>query len=179
VLADVALIVLLIGFALVGFFRGALRQLLALGAWLVALVIAAQARNFLADYMRSQEPDFSLQYANMLSFLVGFLILLTAALAIIELSGRTVTLSSRPIVEEVVGGVALLLVGILAITGVLFALDTYYAGPTGFTAEVDLVRQLHAALGESRIATALHDTLVPLVQSLLGPLLPPDVRHFG
>lgn len=178
-LADVPLIVLLIAFTLVGFFRGALRQLLALGAWLVALVVAAQARNFLADYMRSQEPDFSLQYANMLSFLVGFLVLLIGALAIIELSGRTVTLFSRPIVEEVAGGAALLLVGILAITGVLFALDTHYAQPTGFTAEVDLVRQLHIALGESRIATALHDTLVPLVQSLLGPLLPPDVRHFG
>lgn len=178
-LADVAIIVLLIAFALVGFFRGALRQLLALGAWLVALVIAAQARGFLADYMRAQEPDFSVVYANMLSFLVGFLILLLAALAIIELSGRTVTLSSRAIVEEVVGGAALLLVGILAITGVLLALDTYYALPTGFTAEVDLVRQIHTALGESRIATALHDTLVPLVQQLLGPLLPPDVRHFG
>lgn len=178
-LADIAIIVLLIVFALVGFFRGALRQLLALGAWLVALVVAAQARSFLADYMRSQEPDFSVQYANMLSFLVGFVILFIAALAIIELSGRTVTLSSRAIVEEVVGGVALAAVGILAITGVLLALDTYYALPTGFSAEVDLVRQLHTALGESRIATALHDTLVPLVQSLLGPLLPPDVRHFG
>jgi uncharacterized membrane protein required for colicin V production len=179
VLADVAIIVLLIAFTLVGFFRGALRQLLALGAWLVALVVAAQARGFLADYMRAQEPDFSLQYANMLSFLVGFLILLIAALAIIELSGRTVTLSNRAIVEEVVGGAALALVGVLAITGVLLALDTYYAVPTGFTAEVDLVRQLHTALGESKIASVLHDTLVPLVQSLLGPLLPPDVRHFG
>ena len=73
----------------------------------------------------------------------------------------------------------LLLVGVLAITGVLLALDTYHAVPTGFTAEVDLVRQLHRVLDESRIATALRDTLVPLVQSLLGPLLPPDVRSFG
>jgi hypothetical protein len=68
---------------------------------------------------------------------------------------------------------------VFAITGVLFALDTYFVAPSGFTADVDLVRQLHIALGESRIATALHDTLVPLAQSLLGPLLPADVRHFG
>lgn len=178
-LADIAIIVLLIVFLLIGLFRGALRQLLALGAWLVAFVVAAQARGFLADYMRAQEPDFSVQYSNMLSFLVGFLILLIAALAIIELSGRTVTLSSRELVEAVVGGAALLLVGILAITGVLFILDTFYTTPDTFTAEVDLIRQLHTALADSRIATALHDTLVPLVQSLLGPLLPPDVRHFG
>lgn len=178
-LADIAIVVLLIVFLLIGLFRGALRQLLALGAWLVAFVVAAQARGFLADWMRAQEPDFSVQYANMLGFLVTFLIVLLAALAIIELSGRAVTLSSRELVESVVGGAALLLVGILAITGVLFALDTHYALPPGFTAEVDLVRQLHTALADSRIATVLHDTLVPLVQSLLGPLLPPDVRHFG
>lgn len=178
-LADIAIIVFLIVLALIGFFRGALRQLLALGAWLAAFVVAAQGRGFLADWLRAQEPDFSVQYANMLSFLVSFLVLLIAALAVIELSGRTVTLSNRAIVEEVVGGAALAAVGVLAITGVLFALDTHYALPTGFTAEVDLVRQLHSALGESRIAPALHDTLMPLVQSLLGPLLPPDVRHFG
>jgi uncharacterized membrane protein required for colicin V production len=179
VLADIAIVVLLIGFLLVGLFRGALRQLLALGATLVAFVVAAHGRHFLGEYMRAQEPDFSVQYASMLGFLVTFLILLIAVLAIIELSGRTVTLSNRAMVEEVVGGVALLLVGIFAITGVLYALDTYFAAPSGFTAEVDLVRQLRTALGESRIATVLHDTLVPLVQSLLGPLLPADVRHFG
>jgi membrane protein required for colicin V production len=179
VLADIAIVVLLIALAFIGFFRGALRQLLALGAWLVALVVAAQTRNFLADWMIGQEPDFSRQYANMLAFLIGFLVLLIAALAIIELSGRTITLSNRAIVEESVGATALLVVGVLAITGVLLALDTYHAVPTGFTAEVDLVRQLHALLGESRIAAALRDTLVPLVQTLLGPLLPPDVRQFG
>lgn len=178
-LADIAIIVLLIVLMVVGFFRGALRQLLALGATVVTFVVAAHGRGFLGDYMRAQEPDFSVQYASMLSFLVSFLILLISVLAIIELSGRTVTLSNRAAVEEIVGGAALLLVGVFAITGVLFALDTYYAGPTGFTAEVDVVRQLHAALGGSSIATALHDTLVPLVQSLLGPLLPPDVRRFG
>jgi uncharacterized membrane protein required for colicin V production len=179
VLADIAIAVLLIALFLVGFFRGALRQLLALGATLVTFVIAAHGRNFLGDYMRAQEPDFSVQYASMLGFLVTFVILLIAVLAIIELSGRTVTLSNRAIVEEVVGGGALLLVGVFAITGVLFALDTYYVAPSGFTAQVDLVTQLRTGLGESRIATALHDSLVPLVHSLLGPLLPADVRHVG
>ncbi|HUP83611.1 MAG TPA: CvpA family protein [Candidatus Limnocylindria bacterium] len=178
-MADVAIIVLLFAFLLVGFFRGALRQLLALGAWLVAFVVAAQARIFLADWLMGQEPDFSLQYANMLSFLVGFLVLFMAALAIIELSGRTITLSNRAIVEEVVGGAALLLVGVLAVTGVIYALSTYYVAPTQFTADVDLVRQLNTALDGSKIAGVLRDTLVPLVQSLLGPLLPPDVRSFG
>jgi uncharacterized membrane protein required for colicin V production len=179
VLADIAIVVLLLLFLLIGFFRGALRQLLALGAWFVAFVLAAQARNFMAEWLTGQEPDFSLQYANMLSFLVGFVILFGAALAIIELSGRTITISNRAFVEEAVGGLALLVVGVLTVSGVIFILATYYAAPGPFTADVDLVRQLNTALGDSKIAGALRDTVVVWMQSLLGPLLPPDVRHFG
>jgi membrane protein required for colicin V production len=180
VLADVAIILFLVGCLLVGFFRGAVRQLLALGGWFIAFVVAAQARNFLADWLRGQEPDFSVDYAHMLAFLIGFGILFLAALAIIELSGRTITLSERPFLEEAVGALVLLFVGLLAVTGVLIALGSYYQAPGGeFTSEVDLVRQLNSALNDSQIAHVLRDTMVPWVQSLLGPLLPPDVRHFG
>jgi len=180
VLADVAIILFLVGCVLIGVFRGALRQLLAFGAWLVAFVVAAQGRGFLADWLLAQEPDFSAPYANMLGFLIGFAVILVAALTIIELSGGTITLSNRPMVEEVVGGGALLLVGLLAVTGLLIALGTYYSSaPHEFTAEVDLVRQLVAALNDSTIAKVLRDTLMPAIQGLLGPLLPPDVRSFG
>ena len=180
-LADVAIILFLVGCVFVGVFRGALRQLIAFGAWLVAFVVAAQGRGFLGDWLLAQEPDFSAQYANMLGFLIGFAVILVAALAIIELSGRTITLSSRPIVEEILGGGALLFVGLLAVTGLLIALGTYYSSEPrgGFTAEVDLVSQLAAALSDSTIARVLRDTLMPAIQALLGPLLPADVRSFG
>jgi membrane protein required for colicin V production len=180
VLADVAIILFLIACVLIGFFRGAVRQLLALGAWLVAFVVADQGRNFIADWLRGQEPDFSVQYSNMLAFLIGFSVLFLVALVVIELSGRTITLSHRPIVEEVVGGLLMLFVGLLAVSGVLIALGTYYAQPDGeFTAEVELVRQLNAALSGSQIVHALNAWVVPAIQSLLGPLLMPDVRHVG
>jgi hypothetical protein len=79
-----------------------------------------------------------------------------------------------------VGGGLMLVVGVLALCGVLIALGSYYAAPNGtFTAEVEQVRQFHTALGDSKLVGVLRDTLVPWTQSLLGPLLPPDVRHFG
>lgn len=179
-LADVAIGLFLVACVLVGFFRGALRQVLALGAWLVAFVIAAQGRDFLADWLRGQEPDFSVEYAHMLGFLIGFAVILLVALAIIELTGRTITLTNRPLVEDLLGGGLMLVFGLLALTGVLIALGTYYAASNpGFTAEVDLVRQLNLALFDSKIVGVLRDTLVPWIQTLLGPLLPPDARHFG
>ena len=178
-LADIAIIVSLIVLLLIGMFRGALRQLLVLGACLVALVVAAQGRAFLGDWMRAQEPDFSEQYANMLGFALGFILILLAALALIELSGRSVTIG-RPIVEELVGGGALVLAGLFALSTLLLALGTYYtSSPRGPTAEIDLVRQLVTALDGSTIARVLRDTVVPQIQSILGPLLPPDVRHFS
>lgn len=180
-LADVAIALFLVGCLLIGVFRGALRQLIALGAWLVALVVAAQGRGFLSDWLRAQEPDFSPQYANMLGFLIGFAVILVAALAIIELSGGTIRLSSRPIVEEILGGGVMVFVGLLAVTGLLIALGSYYLSEPrgGFTAEVELVSQLAAALNDSKIARGLNDTLMPAIQALLGPLLPADVRSFG
>jgi hypothetical protein len=181
VLADVAIILFLVGCLLIGVFRGALSQLMALGAWLVAFVVAAQARAFLGDWLLAQKPDFSPQYANMLGFLIGFAVILVALLAIVELSGRTITISDRPMVEAIVGGGIMLFVGLLAVTGLMIALGTYYWSEPrgGFTAEVDLVSRLFAALSESTIGRALHDTLVPAIQTLLGPLLPPDVRSLG
>jgi membrane protein required for colicin V production len=180
VLADVAIILFLVGCVLFGVFRGAVRQLLAVGAWLVAFVVAAQGRGFLADWLLAQEPDFSDRYALMLGFLIGFAVLLVAALVLVELSGRTITISSSPLVEEIVGGGVLLFVGLLVVTGLLIALGTHYsAGGGEFTAEVDLVTRLSTALNDSNIARVLRDTLVPAVQTLLGPLLPADVRSFG
>jgi hypothetical protein len=75
--------------------------------------------------------------------------------------------------------VLLLVVGVLAVAGALIALGTYYSVPGLFTSEIDQLRHLNAALGESRIVGVLQHTLVPWIQTLLGPLLPPDVRHFG
>jgi hypothetical protein len=71
-------------------------------------------------------------------------------------------------------------VGILAVTAVLLALGTYYqAEPRSISAEVELVQRLNTALGDSTIAHALRETLVPGIQTLLGLLLPADVRSFG
>ena len=179
-LADVAIILILVVCLLVGMFRGALRQLIALGGWLVAFVLGAQVRPPIADWLLTQEPDFSDQYAQMIGFLIGFLILLGVALVFIELTGQTVVLSSRPLVDELVGGLLLFGVGLLSVAGVVLALGTYYSStPHGVTAEMSLLRDLNATLEHSAIANALRNSLIPGLQALLGPLLPADVRAAG
>jgi membrane protein required for colicin V production len=180
VLADVAIILLLVGAVLIGVFRSALRQLLCLGAWLVAFILAAHIRPPIADYLIAQEPDFTRHYAEMVAFVIAFVILFTLAVIVIEIGGRTVELSSRPLVDEVVGGVVMLFVGILAVAGLQIALATFYAVPTeGPTAEIEFLRSLHVELEKSTIGGALRDTLDPAIKTLLGPLLPADVHGPG
>ena len=179
-LADVAIILLLVGAVLLGVFRGALRQFLALGAWLVGFILAAHLRPPIADYLIAQEPDFSRQYANMFAFVISYVVIVGLAVIVIEIGGRTVQLTSRPLVDEVVGGVAMLLLGILAITGLEVALDTYFSVPAGGpTAEIEFLRSLNVELEKSTIAGTLRDTLDPAIKTLLGPLLPSDVHGPG
>lgn len=179
-LADVAIILFLVGAVLVGVFRGALRQFLCVGAWLVGFIIAAYLRPPIADWLIGQEPDFSRDYANMVAFVIAYVVLVGLAVIVIEIGGRTVQLTARPMVDELVGGVAMLFVGVVIVAGLLIALDTYFAVPTqGPTAEIEALRSLNVELEKSAIADALRNTLDPAIKTLLGPLLPAGVHGPG
>ena len=80
--------------------------------------------------------------------------------------------------DQILGG-ALVIVALALVLDGLFALLQHLVVPRGVTAEVDLLRELNAALEDSAIAHALRDSLVPDVKTLLGPLLPADVHGLG
>ena len=179
-LADVAIILVLVGAILLGIFRGAIRQLICLGAWLVSFIVAAHSRPPIVDWLIGQEPDFSRQYAEMVAFGLAFVVLFGLAVLVIEIGGRTVQLSSRPLIDEMVGAAVMLVVGLLAVASIQVALGTYYGEtPEGQTQEIEALRTLHVEFERSAIANALGDTLTPAIRTLLGPLLPADVRGPG
>lgn len=178
-LVDLAIVALLVGGVLLGALRGALRQLVALGAWLVAFVLSAHLRSPIADWLVAQLTGYSRPYLEMVAFVAAFALLFAIALAVIELRGTTVHLSTRPLVDDVVGGLLMLGVTILAVASIAFALDTHYGRATPErTNEFAVLTQIDAALDDSAIVTQLRGSLMPGLQSLLGPLLPPDVRNF-
>lgn len=174
--ADLALFIIFTAALLVGVLRGGLRQLLAFGAWLVTFLLAAQMRSPFSEWIIGQAPQYSDAYAQMLAFLLVFLVLFGVALVLIEALGATIHLSRRPFVEELLGGLLLLGVAMLAVTSVLIILDTYYANPVPGAPEQNLVNAMHDALQQSAIASFLRESVAPVVLALLGPLLPADVR---
>lgn len=176
-MADFVLVVLFVLAFLLGFVRGAVRQLVALGALLVAFILAAHLRLPVADWLVTQDARFSIEYGQMLGFVLVLAVIFGLALLVIQVTGSTMQVSSRPMVDDVLGGLLMLGVSVLAVASLLVALGTYFdVEQTTTTAEVGLVSAANAELEDSAIAAVLRAELVPGLVSLLGPLLPADVR---
>jgi len=175
VVVDIALVVLFASAFLLGVFRGALRQLISLGAWLVTFLLAAYVRQPIGDWIAGQ-TGYSREYVDMLGFGLAFIALFGLALIVIQIGGRTVELIARPGFDELLGGLLALAWAVMAVTSLLIALDTYYANPSPNSGEMAFVRDLVIGLRESSIASGLERSAVPGLVSLLGPLLPAEVR---
>ena len=70
---DVALLILLAAAFLLGVLRGAVRQLIVIGAWLVTFVVAAYLRPTVGDWIASNAPEYSRAHVEMLAFAASFL----------------------------------------------------------------------------------------------------------
>jgi len=174
---DVVLVVFFAAAFLLGVLRGAVRQLIVLGAWLVIFLVSAYLRPLVGDWIASNRVDLTREYVDMLAWLITFLVLFALALAIIEIGGSTIHLTQRVAVDEVLGGFLALGVAILVVASIAIILDSYYAGPPQVgAAEVDIIRELHNALQRSAIVQQMHQSLIPGLVAILGPLLPQSIR---
>ena len=175
--ADLVIGGLLVIGVLLGVFRGALRQLIILGAWIVVFIVSIYLRQTVGDFLVGNLPEFSREYIDMLAFLSTFVILFTLVVIVVELRGATVHLSKRPAVDEILG--ALLGLGwmVLAVASFSIALDSFYLlGQPAGAVEITIVREIHQAFDRSAIVATLHDSLIPGVVAILGFLLPSEIR---
>jgi uncharacterized membrane protein required for colicin V production len=174
---DLFIILLLVGGFLLGFFRGAVRQLTSIGAWLISFLLAAHLAAPLGGWLVEQAPSYSLEYASFLAFGAVFALLLTAGALIFQVAGTNVALTRHVPLDSVVGGVLGTTLLLLVATSLVIILDSYFGviGSPG-TAEFQLLRNAHQATEGSTIANVLRQTLVPLLGTLLGPILPVEVR---
>lgn len=174
---DLVLVVLVAGGFLLGFLRGVMRQLIALAAWVVCFVVAAQLMRPVANWYVEQDPQYSLQYVDMLAFGVIFLVLFGIALVVIEVVGNVSDLTTHHALDEVLGGILASGVVLLTIASSIVILNTYYGlDSPGPTAQIGILTDLQGLLERSAIAGWLSDSLIPGLGSLLGLVLPEDVR---
>jgi membrane protein required for colicin V production len=173
VIGDLVLILLLAGGFLLGFFRGSVRQLLSIGAWLVTFLLAAHLGQFVG---RLLFEGFTSDYAVMVGFGLVFTVLFVGSVVVFQLSGQAISLSRHELLDDLVGGLLGMALVLLAAASVLVILDTFYARPDlPAGPQIALLATLFNELEQSAIATGLRDSLIPLLGMLLRPLLPPYV----
>lgn len=175
--ADIALMLVLVGGFLLGIFRGPVRQLVGLGVVLVAFLVAAYLRPTVGDWISAQAVDYSREYNEMLAFGLSFAVLGGLGLIVVQVVGTTTHLTRRPTFDAILGGLLGIGVALISLAVLMIVLDTYYAAEqSGASGQLAFVRELEAALRNSAIARSIHESLVPLLLTVFGPLLPADVR---
>jgi len=176
--ADLLIGALLVVGVLLGVFRGALRQLIIVGAWLVTFVVSIYLRPAVGDFIAGNVPQFTHEYIDMLAFLSTFVIVFLVVVIAVELRGATVHLSKRPYVDEILGGLLGLGWMVLAVATIAIALDSFYLlGVPAGADEISFIRELHQSFERSAIVAALHDSLIPGLIGILGILLPGEIRN--
>ena len=175
--ADILLGLVLAGAFLIGFFWGVVRGLLGLAAWLVTFLLAAHLSGPGGDYIQGQWRNFSPAFNHMLAFLITFGVLFTLGLILIQLGTRgSHDLSRYPIVDDILGGLLGAVLAILVVAAVIAILRTYYEPVPESSNVADWATNLYVALRTSTIGGQIESGVVPIMNTLLDPLLPSTIR---
>jgi len=165
-----------LGFA-VGFLRGTVRALLAVGAWAVCFLIAAYLRVPIGSWLATN-GSLDAFYAEMLAFGAVFFALLIGVLMLVLFSRTPTSITGHPLIDDVMGGLVGAFAAVLVVAGVAVIFGSYYdstAVPATDMVQVGLVADLHRALQSSGLAAALDGTVVRWMAFLLGPVIPTEV----
>jgi hypothetical protein len=178
---DIYLLVIIVACLVVGFFWGAARSIMLLGAWLLAFVTGAYLKLEVGSYLATRWTNYSPAFADTAAFgIIYMFILLLAPFLIVATTHGDQRVSRIQALDDLLGAFFFMLVAILGIAGLIIVLATFY-GTDGGAVDVaggpDWTANLYNSLVESTIGGAIADTVVPVLGALLGPILPPDVRE--
>ncbi len=178
---DLVIFLTLLAMFVVGYAQGVVRRLLGIGAIVFALILGAQLRTPLGDYLANQWRSISPAYSDMVAFGAVFLATAVTLSIAIQLTYRPAPLFPKyPVLDEILGGILGVLEGIIILIAILLILDPYYLRPDVGDApafgEFSLLRTLHGFLDPTLTAAILRDNVIPVILAVIGFLFPQDVR---
>jgi uncharacterized membrane protein required for colicin V production len=178
---DLIIVLALIAMFIVGYAQGVVRRLLGIAAIIFSLILAAQLRQPLGEYLTTQWITIRPQYSYMVAFGGVFTASAVALSLGIQLMYRPAPLFDRyPVLDEIVGGLLGVLQGFIILIAILMILDPYYTLPevreTVGAGEFRLLRTIHELLDPTLIVSILRDAVIPAIFAVLGFLFPQDVR---
>jgi uncharacterized membrane protein required for colicin V production len=178
---DIFLLVIIVSTLIVGFFWGTVRSLMLLAAWLLAFLAGAYLKLELGSYLAGQWENFESGWSEMAAFgLVYMLLLLAAPILIVILIKTGQRLTRSQVLDDAAGAALAVLVAVLGIAGLMIVFSTYYDPSETFIdpqGGPEWAATWFQSLLTSNIGGGIYDHIVPLIGTLLGPLLPADVRE--
>lgn len=179
---DLVIFLALLAMFIVGYAQGVIRRLLGIGAIVFSLILAAQLRQPVGDYLSHEWSTIATSYSYMVAFGAVFAASAIALSLGIQLTYRPAPLfSSYPVLDEIIGGLLGVLEGLLILMAIFLILDPHYNLPqtqqaVGF-GEFTFLRTIHDLLNDTLTAQVMRDNVIPAVMLVLGFLFPADVRE--
>jgi uncharacterized membrane protein required for colicin V production len=176
---DLLLALFIVGYVAGGWRTGLLRRLAGLAFIVIGLIAGAYLRVPVGAFVAGVFKEVPPEYADMVGYAVTFAVLVTALNLISTpiLKRATVGGFSR-MTDRTLGAVLGGVEAVLIISAAIVILDTYFgtAGSIGEVPGLGILTSVSEALDESTIGQFLIKTTVPLVLTILGPLLPKDIN---
>ena len=163
---------------ILGYMQGIIRRLLGIASIILSLLIGAQLRTPLGDFLAKNWTQYSSSYNHMIAFGAVFLAGTIASTIALQLFVKPTPLFARyPAVDEIIGGLLGLLQGAIILAAFYLITDPFFAGAGNAMRpnEFPFIRQIHDVLQGSVTADIVRNQLVPAVLFLFGALFPPDV----
>lgn len=178
---DLVIFLALLAMFIVGYAQGVIRRLLGIAAIAFSLILGAQLRQPLGEYLAHEWTSIAPEYSYMVGFGAVFVAAAVTLSLGIQIAYRPAPLFNKyPVLDEILGGLLGVLEGFLILVAILLIMDPYFTQDAfrehGGIGEFGLLRGLHGWLDPTLTAAILRDNVIPVILGLLGFLFPLDVR---
>jgi uncharacterized membrane protein required for colicin V production len=174
----VVILILAVAFVL-GFIQGTIRRLLGLGSILFSYLLAANIRDPLGSFFAANWHQFPSEYSYMIAFGAVFLAASIGFSLVIQGFYKHQDLFVRAkFADEVLGGLLGIVQALVIVGAGIVILDSFFRNPAlpRSDGELILVRDIYNAMTGSNTAAIFRETLIPAFNSIVGGLLPADIR---
>ncbi|MBI3745923.1 MAG: CvpA family protein [Chloroflexi bacterium] len=163
---------------ILGYMQGIIRRLLGIGSIVISLLIAAQLRTPVGDFLSRNWTQYTPAYDHMIAFGSIFLAGTIGSTIALQLFFKPIPLFAKyPVVDEILGGLLGLLQGALILAAFYLITDPFFTiiGQAQRANEFPFIRQIHDGLEGSGTASIVRNQIVPAFLFFFGGLFPPDV----
>ena len=176
---DLLLVLLFLGFFVLGFAQGTIRRVIGIASILFSFLLAATLSEPLGSFLGSNWGQFSRQYAYMIGFGTVFVAAALAFALVAQGFYKPVPLFARArFVDEILGGLlgivqfGLILLAVIVILGSFFLIPGIARDPQ----ELFGLRDVWTALETSRIVDFFQTTIIPGFFSVFDLFIPDSIE---